>query len=457
MKKLLIGILAVLLLVVGVVLVIPSLIDWNTYKAEIAERIGAATGRAVTLEGNIDLALLPRPTLSVSGARLANLPGASEPDMVRLRKLDVRVAFMPLLRGRIQVQSVALIEPVIALEVLGDGRRNWDFAPAANAAVPANRLAEAVQLDQLTIQNGTIIYGDATAGIRERVESVDAQFVAGSLVGPFQIQGAVLARGVPLAVELTAGRMGEGGALPVRIALRQPNAAGAGTLRFAGIVITGAEFKVQGDLRAEGPDLRPAVAAVLKAANDPPTAELPAVLQQPYNLRTAVNASMRMVELNGIEVQIGDTRGTGNVKYLPTPAANLRFRRRAMGAQGELTLSFNRFDLDSWPAWAGGQAPAFRLPQSPGQADARDRRSQLSRQHRPASPARIRPGQGRPDASPAVRAAARRRRRGADRDRRVRTRPAGARRRVGCQCRQPPRLAGMAGVRGGPCPGRPAP
>ena len=51
MKKLLIGILAVLLLVVGAVLVIPSLIDWNTYKAEIAARIGAATGRAVTLDG----------------------------------------------------------------------------------------------------------------------------------------------------------------------------------------------------------------------------------------------------------------------------------------------------------------------------------------------------------------------------------------------------------------------
>jgi len=365
-KKLLIGILAVLLLVVGAVLVIPSLIDWNTYKAEIAGRIGAATGRAVTLDGNIDLALLPRPTLSVSGARLANLPGASQPDMVRLRKLDVRVALMPLLRGRIQVQSVALIEPVIALEVLGDGRRNWEFAPSVNTAAPANRLAEAVQLDQLTIQNGTIIYDDSTAGIRERVESVDAQVVAGSLVGPFQIQGAVLARGVPLAVELTAGRMGEGGALPIRVSLRQPDAAGAGGLRFAGIVITGTEFKVQGDLRAEGPDLRPAVTAMLKAANDPPTAELPAVLQQSYNFRTAVNASIRAVELNGIEIQVGDTRGTGNFKYLPTPGSKSASGQAPVqsGSQGELTLSFNRFDLDSWLALADGQAPAFRLPQT---------------------------------------------------------------------------------------------
>ena len=78
MKKLLIGFLAVLLLVVGAVLVIPSLIDWNSYKVDIAERISAATGRAVTLDGDIDLALLPRPTLSVAGARLAGLPGAAE-------------------------------------------------------------------------------------------------------------------------------------------------------------------------------------------------------------------------------------------------------------------------------------------------------------------------------------------------------------------------------------------
>ncbi|WP_192499029.1 AsmA family protein [Skermanella pratensis] len=358
MKKLLIGFLAVLLLVVGAVLVIPSLIDWNSYKVDIAERISAATGRAVTLDGDIDLALLPRPTLSVAGARLASLPGAVEPDMARLRKLDVRVAFMPLLSGRIQVQSIALIEPVIALEVMRDGRRNWEFTPTGNAALPSNRFAEAVQLDKVTIENGTVVYRDATAAIHERVESVDAQIVAGSLVGPFQVQGSVLARGVPLAVELTAGRMGEGGALPVRVALRQPDA--AGTLRFAGIVITGAEARVQGDLRAEGPDLLPAASAALKAAGEPPSDELPGVLRQPFNLRTAVNASTRLVELNGIELQVGDTRGTGALKYLPAGASA---QGSVQGpAQGELALTFNRFDLDSWAALGGEGAPAFRLP-----------------------------------------------------------------------------------------------
>ncbi|QQP90972.1 AsmA family protein [Skermanella sp. TT6] len=370
MKKLLIGFLAVLLLVVGAVLVIPSLIDWNSYKVDIAERISAATGRAVTLDGDIDLALLPRPTLSVAGARLAGLPGAAEPDMARLRKLDVRVAFMPLLSGRIQVQSIALIEPVIALEVMRDGRRNWDFTPAGNAALSSNHLAEAVQLDKVTIENGTVIYRDASAAIHERVESVDAQIVAGSLVGPFQLQGSVLARGVPLAVELTAGRMGEGGALPVRVALRQPDA--AGTLRFAGIVITGAEARVQGDLRAEGPDLRPATAAVLKAVGEPPTVELPGVLRQPFAFRTAVNASTRLVELNGIELQVGDTRGTGALKYLPAGAPSPgAIQGTAPGpatgaaagpAQGELALTFNRFDLDSWAALGGDGVPAFRLP-----------------------------------------------------------------------------------------------
>ncbi|EWY38188.1 hypothetical protein N825_14875 [Skermanella stibiiresistens SB22] len=375
MKKLLIGILAVLLLLVGAVLIVPSLIDWNSYKADIAERISAATGRSVTLDGNIDLALLPRPTLSVSGARLANPPGAAEPDMAKLRKLDVRVAFMPLLSGRIQVQSIALIEPVIALEVLRDGRRNWEFTPAGGATLGSNRFAEAIQLDQVMVQNGTVIYRDATSGINERVESVDAQIVAGSLVGPFQVQGSVMARGVPLAVELTAGRMGEGGALPVRVALRQPDAAGT-TLRFAGIVITGADARVQGDLRAEGPDLRPAATAVMKAAGDPPTAELPTVLQQSFNFRTALNASTKLVELNGIELQIGETRGTGTVKYLPAAAAaaaaaNTTTTRPVTGPDGkpiqsELTLNFNRFDLDSWMALARDGAPPFKLPANLG-------------------------------------------------------------------------------------------
>ncbi|NUB16417.1 AsmA family protein [Azospirillum brasilense] len=130
MKKLLIAALILLGLLVAAVLIVPSVIDWNAYKAQIADKVSAATGRKVELRGDIGLSLLPAPALTVRDARLANAPGGSEEDMARLKELDVRVALGPLLGGHIQVQSIRLIDPTFLFETLPDGRFNWDLSGA---------------------------------------------------------------------------------------------------------------------------------------------------------------------------------------------------------------------------------------------------------------------------------------------------------------------------------------
>ena len=90
MKKFFLSILVVIALVIGTALVAPSFIDWNAYRAEIAAEIEKATGRAIAIDGAIDVALLPAPKLSLTKARLANLEGAAKPDMVRLEALELR-------------------------------------------------------------------------------------------------------------------------------------------------------------------------------------------------------------------------------------------------------------------------------------------------------------------------------------------------------------------------------
>ena len=45
---------AVIAVVIGLALAVPLLLDLNDYKAEIAESVAAATGRELTLEGDID-------------------------------------------------------------------------------------------------------------------------------------------------------------------------------------------------------------------------------------------------------------------------------------------------------------------------------------------------------------------------------------------------------------------
>ncbi|WP_207476802.1 AsmA family protein [Arenibaculum pallidiluteum] len=335
MKKFLIGVLFVVLAVLGIVLVAPSLIDWNRYKDEIAYRVSVATGRTLTIAGDLDLTVLPRPTLRATGARLANLPGAAEADMVRIGELRVRVALMPLLSGQIQVESITLVEPVVALETLPDGRRNWQFG-----SQPSGFL-DTVRLDQVRIERGTVVYRDDATGAIERFESIDASIVAGSLVGPFQIQAGVTARGVPFDVEVSAGRVGEGGALPLRASVRLRGT--ETVLRFAGIATTGPNARLQGDLRAEGADLRRPLGAVLTAAGRGPAEELPRLLQQSFNLRTSFTASARLVELNGVELQVGETRGSGSMRFRPGSPES--------GSDDlELTLNVNRLDLDAWLA-----------------------------------------------------------------------------------------------------------
>ena len=125
------------------------------------------TGRDLVIDGDISLSLLPSPTLSVSGVRLANLPGGSSPDMARLKSLDVHVALVPLLSSKIRVTRVTLIEPVVLLERLPDGRANWQFVPPANASGAAGTAspgaadgpAAQISIDNFTIENSVIRKG----------------------------------------------------------------------------------------------------------------------------------------------------------------------------------------------------------------------------------------------------------------------------------------------------------
>nr|WP_301340897.1 AsmA family protein [Azospirillum brasilense] len=348
-------------LLVAAVLIVPSVIDWNAYKAQIADKVSAATGRKVELKGDIGLSLLPAPALTVRDARLANAPGGSEEDMARLKELDVRVALGPLLGGHIQVQSIRLIDPTFLFETLPDGRFNWDLSGAgtgrtagAGPGGSGDGLASAVSFDQVTVQNGTIHYRDARTGQSEVIDQIDARIVAGSFTGPFQGQGGFRARGVPLRGEMFVSRLIDGAAVQVRATLSMADT--DATLRFAGIVTNppgSGGSRAQGDLRVEGSDLSRALALVRKGSAAGEDRKATALLAQSFGIRTAVEASPTAASFTNLEAQLGDTRATGTATL-----------RSGTPARAELTLALNRLDLDAWldRAGAGGGSDAGAQP-----------------------------------------------------------------------------------------------
>ena len=111
MQKFLIILAGLLVALVALVLIVPGFMNWNQYRALIQSEAAAATGRAVEIDGDIRIQLIPAPRLVIENARLANIEGASSADMVTLKRLEVHVALAPLFSGAVRVQSVILVEP----------------------------------------------------------------------------------------------------------------------------------------------------------------------------------------------------------------------------------------------------------------------------------------------------------------------------------------------------------
>lgn len=379
LKKILIGLAVVLALLVGAVLLLPSLVDWNAYKDQIAEQVERATGRELTIAGDMSLAVLPTPRLTAEGVTLANLPGGQAEHMVTLDALEVTVALAPLLSGRVQVQSVVLVAPTVVLERLPDGRGNWQLGPPAAAAPTAGApeagsgqpqppadVAEpaqtapaqpdagqtetqptdgglAVSLDSLIVEDGTIVYRELASGAEYRVQQVGAEIAADSLRGPFQAEGEAVYQGTRATFEARSGRL-DGGATPLGLELRLPEVADS-TVTFSGS-FDAATTALEGELQGRGGDL-----ATLIASLQPQAADLPSPLAAPFSLDTSIAYGGERLELAALQLSLGEIGASGDVSLGLAPQI-----------EGQVALTVARLDLDALLAatasGGGGQSSA---------------------------------------------------------------------------------------------------
>ena len=132
-KKLLIGLAAVIVLVIAAAIAEPFFIPLDTYKAQIVALVKNETGRDLKIAGPVRFSLFPSVALEANDVSLSNPPGAAAPNMVQLKTLDVELKLLPLLHGGLEISQFKLVQPVIALEVDKQGKPSWAFTPAAPA------------------------------------------------------------------------------------------------------------------------------------------------------------------------------------------------------------------------------------------------------------------------------------------------------------------------------------
>jgi len=315
--------------------------DPNRYKPEIAKAVRDATGRELTLTGDISLSFFPWIGADIGEVSLANAPGFGGEPFARVQAAGVKVKLLPLLRGDIVVDRIQLDGLRLNLAKDRAGRSNWaDLGgkpaapdkPAAPAA-PGTGIG-AFAVGGIAVRDGQLSWHDRQAGTRYVVHNLE-------------ITSGALAGGEP--VDLRVGFELESGSPPLRTPVSldtrlafdlEAQTLSVPRLTLAALGMTARLTDLSGTKIIDAPsfagklEVAPfdAKAALARLGTKVETADGAALTRVGVN--TAFTASTQNVELKDFALSLDGTRIAGSlaIRNLDKPAYRFDL------AAGELDL-----------------------------------------------------------------------------------------------------------------------
>jgi len=185
-------------------------IDINDFKAEIETMAAEATGRTVSIEGNLDLDLSLTPSLNMSNVRLGNADWGVKKPMMVLQNLKAKVDLQSLLSGKLNVDYFVIDGLTLILQTDGKGRANWEFEgqdPGMAAAKSTTGLDIVPRVQDIRLNNIDLTYIDGATKSRFHVvlDKIDVQ--AETYDRPMSIQMQATYNAVVLHVKSNLGSL----------------------------------------------------------------------------------------------------------------------------------------------------------------------------------------------------------------------------------------------------------
>lgn len=181
------GLIVVLIATVVASVAVLKSTDYNQFKGQLDRLVQDATGREFSIAGDLDLAISLNPTLSVSDVTFANADWGQDTPMIKLKRLDARVALKPLLFGRLDVDYIVLDGLDLVLETDGKGKANWEFSsstPPSSKRISDGTLALDPRVGDVRLRNVHLTYRDGATGAVLKTDLKRADFKAADLDSP---------------------------------------------------------------------------------------------------------------------------------------------------------------------------------------------------------------------------------------------------------------------------------
>lgn len=214
-----VAVVALAVVVIGALLIIPSLIDVNKFKPELERYVSETTGRPMSVDGDARLSLFPWAGVSFTNLKLGNTPAFTEKDFLTVKSFDVRVKLLPLLFKQVEVDRLVVQEPHVFLVTNTNGRVSWDFGakpaegypPAKPDAAPAQTglPIQSLMVGELSIQNGQLTLIDHGKGSRQEISRLNLSLKDVSLERPVRFSFSASFNQKPLSAEGRFGPVGK--------------------------------------------------------------------------------------------------------------------------------------------------------------------------------------------------------------------------------------------------------
>ena len=135
-----------------------AVVNPNDFKPQLMAAVEQATGRTLSIGGDLSISRSLWPVIAVSDVMLANVPGGSRADMAHAERIEARLSLPSLLRRRIEITNLALTGPNILFETVG-GKPNWVFDTDAGGSKAAAGQADpdwSLRVRAAHVQNGMV-------------------------------------------------------------------------------------------------------------------------------------------------------------------------------------------------------------------------------------------------------------------------------------------------------------
>jgi AsmA protein len=360
-RKLLVGLAAVVVVIITAAIIIPFVIPVEAYKDRLIALVKQATGRQVQIAGPVRLSLLPALTIKANDVSFGNAPGALAPQMAALKEVRFELQLLPLFHRALVVNRLVLVEPVISLELDKARHPNWVLShAAASSTLPAGGGGPAttaggwgissLELKEVRIVDGKIDYSNQRTGEAEQLSDVDTALTLRE-GGPLVAQGSAVWHGEKATLALDLGQprlLLNGSESPVDIKLAAP----PGTIGFSGRVAGLPPARLAGTINLQAKSARE-LAEWLGSPIALTTSGL-----DPLELRGMLTMSGSKISLSDVSLTLDTTRAKGSASIDTTGVRPVVTGKPAV----------DKLDLDPYlsPASAPTVQPAARPDAAPG-------------------------------------------------------------------------------------------